>query len=110
MAVKRDSTILKEKKLVEVKKRSKNFNKVLGKTIVVSKAVEDLRKCVRSALPKNQSTKLLVDLLVDLSSNSEAIKKSVCSNEFVFNNIENINNLNLLKISNLNRGKKRKIG
>ena len=94
----KECTKKRKNKLNVLKKRAQNLNKILSKTFVVSREVGEISKCVRSILPKNQQAKMLVDLIVGMKKDTDTIKKSIRSNGFVINNIENINNHNLLKI------------
>lgn len=104
---KKEITKKKKNRQTLVKKRIKNFNKVLSKTIIITREVDEISKCVKGTLPTNRPARLLVDMLVSMKKHSAILKKGLRSRSFVMNNIENIGNANLLKIFTLNK-KKRK--
>jgi hypothetical protein len=94
----KNSTILKKKKMIKVKRRIRNFNKVLSKTFIITREIGEIQKCIRKPLPKNGPTNMLVDMIISTKEHGSKIKKNIKSRKFVISNIENISNSNLLKI------------
>ena len=88
----------KRKRLKESKVR-RTFNSVLNDVLVIQNRLENIEDEVKSKyFPKNSTTGLLVDMLVQVKNRSDDIKEKALDKSFVYNNIEFMHNCTLKKM------------